>query len=505
MTIQMNPLVSIIIPVYNGADYISQALDSSLNQTYKNIEVIVVNDGSNDDGKTEAIVSEYGNKIRYFSKSNGGVASALNLAIKNMKGAYFSWLSHDDVYHKNKIECQIKALRLTNNPDTIIYNNFEYVDANLNYISSADPHKLHSIDKLNNSLYPLLKSLINGCALLIPVKYFKEISLFDENLVTTQDYDLWFKFLRIAPIRYDPTIVVKSRVHPQQGSKTIHSYVKESNELWSNFVNQVTEQEMISVHGSRYLFLIRMIEHLRYGPYEETLELISNKIQPFINSIKITIILTSGNVTDNAKSIQSVLEQTHRNFELLIIKHNSNIIDYQHIDDQRIKIININNNFSQLQNLLIDNISGDYTAFLKAGDLFCRKKLFIQINHMLTEDLLFSYGAYTQIDNNNKPIRNIYLLSFLYQYLPTWLYIELIAVSTLIVKSNILKDIYAKHQLQKNDITKFLVFDLSEAKYSAHLEVLSQVHMSLTKSISIFTVRALSKIIRIFNQRILKR
>lgn len=116
-------------------------------------------------------------------------------------------------------------------------------------MSSADLHKLHSIDKLNNSLYPLLKSLINGCALLIPIKYFKEISLFDESLATTQDYDLWFKFLRVAPIHYDPTIVVKSRVHPEQGSKTIASYIKESNDLWSNFVNQVTEQEMISAHG----------------------------------------------------------------------------------------------------------------------------------------------------------------------------------------------------------------------------------------------------------------
>ena len=98
------PLVSIIIPVYNGSNYVKEAIDSALAQTYKNIEVIVVNDGSTDN--TEKIVKSYGDKIRYFYKENGGVASALNLAIENSKGEYISWLSHDDVYYPNKIQEQ---------------------------------------------------------------------------------------------------------------------------------------------------------------------------------------------------------------------------------------------------------------------------------------------------------------------------------------------------------------------------------------------------------------
>ena len=66
-----DPLVSIIIPVYNGQEYIKEAIDSALGQTYKNIEIIVINDGSTD--KTEEIVKQYGNKIRYFKKVNGGI------------------------------------------------------------------------------------------------------------------------------------------------------------------------------------------------------------------------------------------------------------------------------------------------------------------------------------------------------------------------------------------------------------------------------------------------
>ena len=84
------PLVSIIIPVYNGSNYLAEAIDSALNQTYDNCEIIVINDGSNDNGATERIAKSYGNKIKYYSKENGGVASALNFGINMMEGEYFS-------------------------------------------------------------------------------------------------------------------------------------------------------------------------------------------------------------------------------------------------------------------------------------------------------------------------------------------------------------------------------------------------------------------------------
>ena len=67
---ELNPKVSIVIPVYNGSNYLREAIESTLAQTYKNIEVIVVNDGSNDGGKTEAIAKSYGNKILYLYKKN---------------------------------------------------------------------------------------------------------------------------------------------------------------------------------------------------------------------------------------------------------------------------------------------------------------------------------------------------------------------------------------------------------------------------------------------------
>lgn len=97
------PLVSIIIPVYNGSNYLEESINSALAQTYRNIEVIVVNDGSTDGGATERIALSYGDRIRYFYKENGGVSTALNLGLEKMKGEWFSWLSHDDLYLPEKL------------------------------------------------------------------------------------------------------------------------------------------------------------------------------------------------------------------------------------------------------------------------------------------------------------------------------------------------------------------------------------------------------------------
>ena len=99
-----SPLVSIVIPAYNASNYLADSINSALAQTYKNIEIIVVNDGSKDNGATRTVAESFGDKIHYFEKENGGSSSALNYGIKQMKGEWFSWLSHDDLYYPKKIE-----------------------------------------------------------------------------------------------------------------------------------------------------------------------------------------------------------------------------------------------------------------------------------------------------------------------------------------------------------------------------------------------------------------
>ena len=108
--ITTGPTVSVVIPVYNGSNYVGQAIESILAQTYQNREIIVVNDGSTDQGATRHVVLSYGNQVRYIEKENGGVSSALNCGIQAMQGEYFAWLSHDDLFCKEKLSNQMEFL-----------------------------------------------------------------------------------------------------------------------------------------------------------------------------------------------------------------------------------------------------------------------------------------------------------------------------------------------------------------------------------------------------------
>jgi len=225
----MTHRVSIVIPVYNGSNYLREAIDSALAQTYKNIEVIVVNDGSDDGGKTEAIAKSYGDKIRYIYKKNGGVSTALNAGILAAEGEYISWLSHDDVYMPDKLEVQINYLRNENNP-VILYSDYYWVDSRSKILGLCKiPHV-----PPEHFLYALITSYpINGCTTLIPKSCFYTVGLFNEGLKTTQDYEMWFRLVRKYKFRHIPETLMKSRLHPEQGIRTMSNIqLTEANNLF---------------------------------------------------------------------------------------------------------------------------------------------------------------------------------------------------------------------------------------------------------------------------------
>ena len=300
-TYNFSPLVSIVIPVYNGCNYMRSAIDSALLQTYPNIEVLVINDGSSDDGKTEAIPLSYGNRFRYFHKENGGCASALNVGLANMRGEYFSWLSHDDLYSPDKIQHQITILKNLTNQNTIVYGGYEVINPQSETVAIVQPEKLAPIEKLSISLYPLMHTLINGCTLLIPNKYFKELGIFDEKLISTHDYALWFKFLRIAPIYFDPMILVKYRVHPQQSTHTIKTHSKECEDFWIEVLQQLTPIEMCQMEGSVAAFLEKKLASFKTNAYDQAYSLaktmLGNVKTPPKKFSKIATIYKNGVIT----------------------------------------------------------------------------------------------------------------------------------------------------------------------------------------------------------------
>ena len=232
---EFHPLVSIVIPVYKGSNYLSNAIDSALAQTYNNVEIIVVNDGSPDDGKTEAIALSYGNKIRYFCKENGGSSSALNYGIKQMRGEWFSWLSHDDLYYPEKIEQQINYIienniyKNENINKHIFFTAFENVDKNGKCIRKPSLERIqelcNDVDSIADNKYLIanpIKYCFHGCGCLIHKSAFNAVGMFNENLRLVNDIDMWFRlFAGGYTLHYIPQILVKGRVHAGQVSRSI--------------------------------------------------------------------------------------------------------------------------------------------------------------------------------------------------------------------------------------------------------------------------------------------
>lgn len=249
----MRPLVSVVIPVYNGEDYLDEAIRSALSQTYKNIEILVVNDGSMD--RTEEIVKAYGDKVRYYSKPNGGVATALNLAIREMRGEYFSWLSHDDYYYPEKVELEIEAIEKQGDREAIAYCDYSLLDQETGVFSEYKIEEYYSETERRNGTLMVMQRMMDGGSMLIHVNHFQRVGMFDENLRTTQDYDMWFRMLRGEKVVHVPKVLVVARVHKKQGSQTMKEFFPEREQLFLRFLRELSDEEKVEIWGSEYCCL----------------------------------------------------------------------------------------------------------------------------------------------------------------------------------------------------------------------------------------------------------
>ncbi len=231
------PKVSIIIPVYNGANFMAAAIDSALAQTYPNIEVIVVNDGSSDGGATAEIARSYGDRIRYFEKENGGVSSALNCGIRHMTGEYFSWLSHDDLYLPEKVQMSVDYLASFENRDRVIaFCGSSHINESGEVIrqtvDSFEKGRVYTGEEVLQ--YLLARKMINMCCMLIPKTAFYECEFFNEDLRYNQDAMILYRIFAdgYCMVAHTEDCKVCYRLHAQQTSKTRRDlFTRDSYEL----------------------------------------------------------------------------------------------------------------------------------------------------------------------------------------------------------------------------------------------------------------------------------
>lgn len=263
MNLSQMPKVSIIIPVYNGANYLKASIDAALSQTYANLEVIVVNDGSNDHGATHEIALTYGDKIRYFQKENGGVSSALNYGIREMTGEYFSWLSHDDLYTPDKVKDSIEALLALGAIDgrTVAYSGGNYIDKDSKIVKVfpvfLQTNKCYSSFEMISQV--VKHSTLNGCCMLIPKTVFETCGGFAENLRYSQDSLMWYQmFLHGFGLVYDGKPNVMYRLHTAQTSHTRHELFEKD----ANYIAQLLAPELLKISSKKQNMLYQYALHM---------------------------------------------------------------------------------------------------------------------------------------------------------------------------------------------------------------------------------------------------
>jgi glycosyltransferase involved in cell wall biosynthesis len=197
----ISPLVSIIVPVYNGEKYLSEAIDSILSQTYHPTEIIIVDDGSTD-GSAE-IAQRFSSPVKYCYQTNAGTGAARNRGIELAQGSFFAFLDADDIWLQDKLKIQMAAFY--DNPETEIV--FGYVKQFYSpELDDGTRSKLRCTDEAMRGFLP--------CTMLIKREAFYKVGLFETNWRLGQDVS-WIMRAREQGLRQVmlPHLVYMRRLH----------------------------------------------------------------------------------------------------------------------------------------------------------------------------------------------------------------------------------------------------------------------------------------------------
>jgi glycosyltransferase involved in cell wall biosynthesis len=213
------PRVSVVIPTYNSAAMVKEAIDSVLAQTYSDFEVVVMDDGSTDD--TESVVRQFGDRVRYFKQENQGVSAARNAGIKRSRGDYLAFLDSDDLWLTEKLAEQIPLLE--RDPKLgLVYCDWTVVSGRTllqsSYLKGLPAASGYVFDELIQSGFILTSGVVMRRAGL------NDVGNFDTSLTIAQDYDLW---LRIS-YRWKVQLVDKCLFTKQSWDGSLSSNLKKT-------------------------------------------------------------------------------------------------------------------------------------------------------------------------------------------------------------------------------------------------------------------------------------
>jgi len=232
-------LVSVVIPVYNSEKFLEECLDSILTQTYQNIEIIAVDDGSTD--SSPDILEKYSDKINIISQKNQGLASALNLGISKMKGDWFKWFSPDDVMHSNTIETLIDEAK-NHSDNTILYSNWNIIDETGNILREFHESNYNELSEFDFNLRLLDGQQINVNTTLIPSIFLKKYGIRELDEPVAIDYDFFLRSALLHDVRFHliSQPLVKYRIHSDQLS---HKNISKT----LNYISEIKDEILMKL------------------------------------------------------------------------------------------------------------------------------------------------------------------------------------------------------------------------------------------------------------------
>jgi glycosyltransferase involved in cell wall biosynthesis len=244
--------VSVLVPTFNRANYISECLDSLFAQSVPALEIIVIDDGSEDG--TAALLSGYGERIRYVRKENGGKPSAVNLGLSMVQGDLIWIFDDDDVALPDAIETRLACLK--QHPEA----GFVYSP---HYYGSDGPDgriqcgQLHKIPHFNDDEF--FFELMKGCffslsSSLVRARCYREVGEFDTALLSSEDYDMLLRLVALHPFAFSPSPSFIVREHTGlRGAKAIRYTATQRSKVFRRFDQRVGQKLRASLAPGDYL------------------------------------------------------------------------------------------------------------------------------------------------------------------------------------------------------------------------------------------------------------
>ena len=221
-TENLNPLVSIIVPTFNRKDMLKETLDSILNQTYSNFELIVVDNYSNYDF-FQSIKSLNDKRIKSFQNNNNGVIAAnRNFGISLSKGEYIAFCDDDDIWEPSKLKTQIESMQKENADLSFTDIGFLMNAKGYNLLHDFQRKILSLIVNMGSKSIFLFQNVICNSTVVVRKEVLNRVGVFNESssIVKAEDYDLWLRVIRQHKTIYVNEKLLKYRLHHAQASST---------------------------------------------------------------------------------------------------------------------------------------------------------------------------------------------------------------------------------------------------------------------------------------------